>query len=89
MHCLLHTFSPALCRDPPEIVHGMLDSITGNCIGDTAHYICDDGFKLNGNPYITCTRLDLYTAEFQPEPPTCDREYCTNIAEWLHAALVV
>ena len=77
--------SAAICPDPPEIMHGRIDLITGsgtgNCIGDTVHYVCNVGFKLSGNPYITCEKVDNYTAAFQPEPPVCHRECCMNAAD--------
>ena len=74
LHVSLHTCSTAICPDPPEIDHGTVD-FTGNCIGDTAHYTCDPGFKLTeGDPYLTCEKLDNYTAVFQPDPPVCHRE---------------
>ena len=75
----LHIWSAAICPDPPEIDHGSVN-ITGNCIGDYAHYACDPGFKLTGDPYLTCEKLDNYTAAFQPNPPVCHRECCMN---WL------
>ena len=79
-HCVnsvLHTCSAAICPHPPEIDHGSVN-ITGNCIGDYAHYACDPGFKLTGDPYRTCEKLDNYTAAFQPNPPICHRECCMN-----------
>ena len=88
-HCVnsvLHTCSVAICPHPPEIDHGSVN-ITGNCIGDYAHYTCDPGFKLTGDPYLICEKLDIYTAAFQPNPPVCHRECCMNIADWLHAFL--
>ena len=79
VNSLLHICSAAICPDPPEIDHGSVN-ITGNCIGDYAHYTCDPGFKLTGDPYLTCEKLDNYTAAFQPNPPVCHRECCMN---WL------
>ena len=70
----VYTCSAAICPDPPEIDHGTV-IIVGNYIGDTAHYTCDPGFKLKGDPYLTCRKLDDYTAIFQPDPPVCHREY--------------
>ena len=78
-----HTCSAAICPDPPEIDHGSVN-ITGNCIGDYAHYSCDPGFKLKGDPYLTCEKLSNYTAVFQLNPPVCHRECCMN---GLHAFL--
>ena len=72
--------SAAICPNPPEIDHGSVN-ITGNCIGDYAHYTCDPGFKLTGDPYLTCEKLDNYTATFQPNPPVCHRECCMNITD--------
>ena len=78
---------PAICPDPLEIDHGSVD-FTDTCVGDSATYTCDSGFKLIGSAVITCRQVDNYTAEF-PEPPICEREYCTNTTEWLHGLYAV
>ena len=77
-HSLFLTSSAALCPDPPEIDHGSFSLTGANSIGDVAHYDCDLGFKLVGVLYLTCTQTSPYAAEFQPEPPICQREYCMN-----------
>ena len=84
MNSSLHTCSAAICPDPPEIDHGSVN-ITGNCIGDYAHYTCDPCFNLTGDLYLTCEKLVNYTAAFQPNPPVCHRECCMN---WLNASCV-
>ena len=77
--------SAAICPEPPEIMHGRIDSITGSgtgtCVGDTVHYACNEGFKLKGHPYITCEKVDNYTAAFDMEPPICHRKCCMNATE--------
>ena len=71
--------SAAICPDPPEIDHGTV-RFTGNCIGDTAHYDCELGFELEGEPYLVCDKLDNYTAAFQPElVPVCNRECFSSL----------
>ena len=87
MNSSLHTCSAAICPDPPEIDHGSVNT-TGNCIGDYAHYTCDPGFKLKGDPYLTCEKLDNYTAAFHPNPPVCHRECCMHITDRLHPFLL-
>ena len=77
MHSSLLTCSTAICPDPPEIDGGTVN-VTGNCVGDTAHYTCDDGLVLTGSPYLTCEKVDNYTAEFRPAPPECLGECYMN-----------
>ena len=50
-------------------------TLNGNSVGDMATYTCDLGFELIGNATTTCTLVDMDSAEFQPEPPSCRREY--------------
>ena len=66
--------SAALCPNPVDIGNGTV-TVAGNSVGDTATYTCDPGFKLIGDPTTMCTQVDGDTAEFQPAPPVCRREY--------------
>ena len=66
--------SAALCPDLPAIVNGMV-TISGNSVGDTATYTCDPGFELIGVTTTTCTQVDVNTAVFSTNPPSCTREY--------------
>ncbi len=77
----LHKFSfyAALCDDPVDIDRGTM-TVNGNSVGDIATYICDFGFKLTGCTTTTCALVDMDTAEFQPTPPTCSREYTECIS---------
>ena len=64
----------ALCNDPVDIDNGVV-TFTGNTVGDTANYTCDSGFELTGDANTTCTLVDVTSAEFQPAPPSCRREF--------------
>ncbi len=64
----------ALCDDPVDIDNGTV-TFTGNLVGDVATYTCDLGFELFGDTTVTCTLMHMYSAEFQPAPPSCRREY--------------
>ena len=66
--------SAALCDNPVDIDNGMV-TFNGNSIGDMAAYTCDLGFELIGDANTTCTLSDIDSAEFQPAPPSCRREY--------------
>ena len=71
----LHEFcSAALCDDPVNIDNSTV-SFDGNSVGDMATYMCDSGFELIGNATTICTLVDIDSAEFQPVPPSCRREY--------------
>ena len=85
-----HSFSVALCPDPPPIDFGSVTS-TGNSIGDTATYACDPGYELVGPSVTTCDKLptDPSMAAFQPDPPFCHREYCMNFSELLYGLIVI
>ncbi len=78
----IESCSAALCDNPVDIDNGMA-TFTGNSIGDEATYTCDLGFELIGNTSTICTLLNLNSAEFQPAPPLCRREYtkCLRITK--------
>ena len=63
-----------MCPSPVDIVNGMV-AFTGNSIGDNATYICNSSFELIGMATTTCTQVNASSAEFQPMPPSCRREY--------------
>jgi len=50
-------------------------TFNGNSVGDVATYTCNVGFELIGNGTTTCALVDRDSAEFQPAPPSCRREY--------------
>ncbi len=64
----------ALCDDPVDIDNGTV-TINGILPGDMATYTCDLGFEPIGDTTVTCTLLNMNSAEFQPAPPSCRREY--------------
>ncbi len=74
------SFSAALCNDPGNIGNGMV-TFNGNSVGEVATYTCDPRFELIGNSTTTCTLVDMDSAEFQPVPPSCMREY-TEYTIW-------
>ena len=63
-----------LCDVPVDIENGTV-TFSGTLIGDMANYTCDLGFELIGNTTTMCTLVDMDSAEFQPAPPSCRREY--------------
>ena len=70
-----HESSPAaLCDNPVDIDNGTV-TFNGNSVGDVATYTCELGFELIGDKNTTCTLVDMDSAEFQPAPPSCRREY--------------
>ncbi len=50
-------------------------TFNGNSVGDMAAYTCNSGFELIENATATCTLVDMDSAEFQPAPPSCRREF--------------
>ncbi len=78
-HYSYESSSTAQCDDPANIDNGMV-TFTGNSIGDVATYTCDLGFELIGNGTATCALVDMDSAEFQPAPPACRREYLVYLA---------
>ena len=73
-HLLHDHYSAALCNDSVDINNGMV-TFNGISVGDMATYTCDLGFELVGATATTCTLVDTDSAEFQPAPPSCIREY--------------
>ncbi len=67
-------YSAALCEDPVTIDNGMV-TFNDNSVGAMATYTCDSGFELIGNATTTCTLVNMNSADFQPTPPSCRREY--------------
>ena len=78
--------SAALCPDPPTLVNGII-TFTGNSVGDTATYICDQGFELIGISIITCTvAADGNSAIFPTvSQPECRREYAINMTSTVYS----
>ncbi len=74
LHHGIESYSTALCDNPVDIDNGMA-TFTGNSIGDGVTYTCNVGFELIGNGTSTCSLVDIDSAEFQPAPPSCRREY--------------
>ena len=76
---------PALCEDPPEIVSGTVTP-TGNSVGDTTTYSCDPGFNVVGTTTLICQQVSTSTAEWMPDPPTCERtsSYCCTSNKTMH-----
>ena len=70
-------YSAALCPDPVDIDNGTV-TFTGNSVGDTAAYTCNQGFELIGGATTTCTQVNANSAAFQPAAPSCRREYIVN-----------
>ena len=70
------------CDDPPMLANGMR-TFTGNSVGDTATYTCNEGFELVGNPVTTCTDADDGNSASYPAvpPPLCHREYCITVTK--------
>ena len=66
------------CEDPVDIDNGTV-TFNGTLVGEMATYTCDSGFELVGDATTTCTLVDMDSAEFQPAPPSCRREYTKNI----------
>ena len=71
---LLESSPAALCDDPVDIDNGTV-MFNGSSVDDMATYTCDLGFELMGNATTTCTLVDKDSAEFQPAPPYCRREF--------------
>ena len=60
---------------------------SGNSVGETCDFTCDDGFELVGSMTSTCTAApDGNSAMFVPIPPTCRRKYYLKLSAvvWLH-----
>ena len=63
-----------MCDAPVDIDNGVV-TFNGILVGDMANYTCNSGFELIGDATTTCTLVDMDSAEFQPEAPSCRREY--------------
>ena len=55
-----------MCPDLVDPVNGMV-MVTGNSVGNTATYSCDDGFSLSGVDMVTCQD----DGQWSDLPPIC------------------
>jgi hypothetical protein len=46
-------------------------TVSGQRIGDTATYTCDDGFELTGSGDRSCGQLTPDTNDWSPPEPAC------------------
>ena len=63
----------ALCPDQDSPANGVV-SQSGNSEGDTATFICNDGYELVGSLFLTC-RND---GTWDNSPAVCKRELISN-----------
>ena len=56
----------ALCPDLSDPANGTV-MMTGNSVGDTATYTCNEGFELDGVMMVTCQDDGMW----DNPPPTC------------------
>ncbi|XP_076873497.1 E-selectin-like isoform X4 [Brachyhypopomus gauderio] len=66
------------CPSLEEFVHGTV-SCSGDSIsfGSTCSFKCDDGFRLQGAPEITCTE----SAQWSQKMPYCEAVMCPHLLE--------
>ena len=58
-----------LCPVLSDPANGMV-TMTGNSVGDTATYTCDDGYELIGSMTVTC----MDDGAWSDGPPMCRRK---------------
>ena len=63
----------ALCPDKDYPANGMV-SQSGNSVGDTATFVCNDGYELVGSPVLTCQD----NGTWDNSPAVCKRELISN-----------
>ena len=61
------SLSAAGCSNLTDPMNGRVAVMTGNSIGDTASYLCNDGFELEGALNLTCQSDGTWS----DPPPTC------------------
>ncbi len=82
------SYPAALCDNPVDIDNGMA-TFTRNSIGDVVTYTCNVGFELIGIETATCTLVDMDSAEFQPAPPSCRREFFVEASVLAISAIIL
>ena len=63
----------ALCPDQDNPANGVV-SQSGNSEGDTATFVCNDGYELVGAPVLTCQN----DGTWDENPPVCKRRFCIS-----------
>ena len=56
------------CGNPIDPINGAVLHIDGTTFGQTAHYICNEGYTLNGTDTRTCNA----SGEWTLETPSCE-----------------
>ncbi|XP_078730178.1 sushi, von Willebrand factor type A, EGF and pentraxin domain-containing protein 1-like isoform X3 [Lampetra fluviatilis] len=74
---------PRACKELPH-VHGGQKEGDGGTVGNTVHFKCNEGFRLEGESTLTC----LETKEWSSPPPACD-PFCGKPPPQRHAQLAV
>lgn len=70
----------------PELSNPEFGSVTltGRTIGSNATYTCDSGYALEGSTTRVCERLDVNSAGWSADAPTCQRTYaCVKLSHIL------
>ncbi|XP_064387701.1 sushi, von Willebrand factor type A, EGF and pentraxin domain-containing protein 1-like isoform X3 [Halichondria panicea] len=69
------TCPPIPCGDPPTIPNGSR-TFTDTTIGETATYICDDGYQRSGSAAVMCQASGSWSiipsCNVAPQPGSCD-----------------
>ncbi|XP_064387707.1 CUB and sushi domain-containing protein 1-like isoform X3 [Halichondria panicea] len=68
------TCSPVPCGSPPTILNGSR-TFNDTIIGETATYICDDGYQLSGSAIVMCQASGSWSTRPScnaPQPGSCD-----------------
>ena len=72
----------AVCQELSNPAFGSV-TWTDRTIGSNATYTCDSGYTLVGNMIRTCELLDVDTADWSAEAPTCERK-CVHSSNHKH-----
>ena len=70
-HIIIFLSPTALCEDLPSPMSGEV-RLSGNQVGDTATYTCEDGSTLVGSSTQVCTQISAAEADWSGVAPFCE-----------------
>ncbi|XP_068726553.1 zona pellucida sperm-binding protein 3 receptor-like isoform X1 [Montipora capricornis] len=73
---------PVSCEKPPKVVGAMMESTTSFVYKTQLHYMCREGYQMQGSPTLTCGANGKWIGEI----PVCKATVCKDPGTPLHGS---